>query len=345
MKRIILILIAFIVFLVASIVETTGVSAGNPPDPAKSSISGNSAPADGSTYSSVTIVLRDASGNNLTGNDWVTITSSNTSTSFDPSTVTLDGSGTFYVKMRSTYVGNVPITVTDKTTANTQITGSVTFYTPGTLPPPSGACTDPAPGSTAQLTSAVSTDAHSITLTWTDATNPVTYYLTSYGVSSGNYIYGNPNIGPQGTTSYTVGGLSTGTKYYFVIRAGNGCTPGSYSNELSAVAGASAATPTPATTTIVTTPTPPPPTSQTIQTITSTPTPTPTLIPVGQSLPGVPAGSPPGGVAPTPAPTGGLSVGMIVLVGTVLGILIFVGIGIWMLILYRRSHRPPPIAY
>jgi hypothetical protein len=95
-----------------------------------------------------------------------------------------------------------------------------------------------------KITAAESSGDHSITLTWTDAANPVTYYLLSYGLSSGNYIYGVPNIGGQGTTAFTVAGLTTGKTYYFVIRAGNGCTPGTFSNEMSAVPGA-AATPQP----------------------------------------------------------------------------------------------------
>ena len=61
-----------------------------------------------------------------------------------------------------------------------------------------------------------------------------------------SYIYGNPNIGSQGTTSYTVGSLSSGKKYYFVVKAINGCTPGSFSNEVSTIAGESVVnTPTP----------------------------------------------------------------------------------------------------
>jgi hypothetical protein len=226
-------------FVLIVFVVPPSVFAGNPPDQGKSTISGTSVPADGLTSSKVTIVLRDSSGNTLPGNDSMLITSSNSSTSFNPSSVTLDGSGIIYTQMKSSFVGSVPVTVTDNSTSNAQITGYVAFYQPGTTPPSLGACTDPAPGSTAQLTSAVSSGANSITLTWIDASNPVTYYLVSYGLSSGNYIYGNPNIGGQGTTSFTVGGLTTGKKYFFVVRAGNGCMPGVFSHEVSAVAGAS----------------------------------------------------------------------------------------------------------
>jgi hypothetical protein len=86
-----------------------------------------------------------------------------------------------------------------------------------------------------------------ITLTWTDTADPVSYYLVSYGLSSGQYIYGNPNVGGQGTTSYTIGNLANGTIYYFVVRAISGCTPGSFSNEVSAetTGGIVVVTPTP----------------------------------------------------------------------------------------------------
>lgn len=95
-------------------------------------------------------------------------------------------------------------------------------------------CNDTKPGSAPTLTSATTSGANQITLTWSKASNPVTYYLITYGTSSGSQQFGNPNIGGSGTTSFTVSGLSGGVTYYFKVRAGNGCTPGDYSNELSA---------------------------------------------------------------------------------------------------------------
>jgi len=94
-------------------------------------------------------------------------------------------------------------------------------------------CTDIPPGGAPTLTSAVG-GVNSVTLTWTPATDPVSYYLIAYGTSSGSYQFGNPNIGGKGTTSYTISGLSGGVTYYFVVRAGNGCAPGPFSNELAA---------------------------------------------------------------------------------------------------------------
>jgi len=327
MKRIAGIL-ASICFFALILWVPHGVYAGNPPD-SSSTVSGNSAPADGSTTTTITITLKNANVN-LSSSDNILITS-DSNTHFNPSNVTLDGSGTFTTQMYSTTVGSVPIIITDTTTNTNNLTiGSITFYQPGsatptpTPTPNPNACTDAAPGGTAKLTSAVSAGPHSITLTWTDAPNPVSYYLLSYGLSSGNYMYGNPNIGGQGTTSYTVGSLATGTKYYFAIRAGNGCSPGNYSNEVFAVAGASAVpTPTPTLTVVtVTTDTPTTPTDTPIPTITPAPTEQPTV---------------------TPEPTGGSIVGIVVAIGTAIGVLIVAGIGVWIFIQKRRPR--PPITY
>ncbi|OGH15784.1 MAG: hypothetical protein A3C22_00200 [Candidatus Levybacteria bacterium RIFCSPHIGHO2_02_FULL_37_10] len=75
---------------------------------------------------------------------------------------------------------------------------------------------------------------NSVLLHWLDASDTVSYYLVSYGLSSNKPEYGNPNVGEKGTTFYTVSGLSSGKTYYFKVRAGNGCAPGDFSNELSA---------------------------------------------------------------------------------------------------------------
>lgn len=94
-------------------------------------------------------------------------------------------------------------------------------------------CSDTPPGGAPTLLS-VTAGVNSLALTWNEAPDPVSYYLIAYGTSSGNYQFGNPNIGGKGTTSYSVSNLSGGTTYYFVVRAGNGCSPGPFSNELSA---------------------------------------------------------------------------------------------------------------
>ncbi|MBI2268123.1 MAG: lamin tail domain-containing protein [Candidatus Blackburnbacteria bacterium] len=94
-------------------------------------------------------------------------------------------------------------------------------------------CVDTKPSSAPKLLSAQITGFNEVTLTWSPASDPVTYYLVAYGTKSGELVYGNPDVGGRGTTSFTVEGLSGGKTYYFKVRAGNGCMPGDYSNEVS----------------------------------------------------------------------------------------------------------------
>jgi len=95
-------------------------------------------------------------------------------------------------------------------------------------------CADTLPGGAPVLLSAIP-GVNSVVLTWSEAPDPVSYYLVAYGTASGVYDFGNPNVGGKGTTSYTVFGLSGGTEYFFVVRAGNGCATGPFSNEISAI--------------------------------------------------------------------------------------------------------------
>ncbi len=97
-------------------------------------------------------------------------------------------------------------------------------------------CKDPTPGGPPVLTSAVAGNT-SVKLTWTEAPDPVSYYLVTYGTSQTDREYGFPNVGPKGTASFTVEQLSPGIKYYFQVRAVNGCKGGKLSNKLSAVTG------------------------------------------------------------------------------------------------------------
>lgn len=94
-------------------------------------------------------------------------------------------------------------------------------------------CGDTKPASAPKLLSAQVTGSGKVTLTWSPASEPVSYYLVAYGNKPGEVKYGNPNVGGKDATIYTVGGLGGGT-YYFRVRAGNGCTPGDFSNEMAA---------------------------------------------------------------------------------------------------------------
>ncbi len=97
-------------------------------------------------------------------------------------------------------------------------------------------CNDTAPASAPNILFATG-GTNSVTLTWSEASAPVSYYLVAYGASPSNNTYGNPNVGGNGTTSYTVSGLSGGTNYCFIVRAGNGCKPGPFSGQVCATPG------------------------------------------------------------------------------------------------------------
>ena len=99
-------------------------------------------------------------------------------------------------------------------------------------PPANNQCTDTPPAS-APILNSITAGLNSVTLSWSEGLGPISYYLIAYGDQSGLYQFGNPNIGGQGTISYTINDLSPNQTYYFVVRAGNGCAPGPFSNELS----------------------------------------------------------------------------------------------------------------
>lgn len=231
-KRNVVIIICLI--LSSFILSPHPTRADSIPSESHSSLSVNSTvPADGQTTAIVTVTLRDSSGNPINGHSIVLSDSSNSGVTINTISGTTDVSGHALFSIRSTKAQTDNLDVTD-TTAN------IKFYTLGKITFTIAGCYDSPPGSTPQLVSAVAIGSNKIALTWTSAANPVNHYLVSYGLTSGQYIYGNPNVGGQGTTSYTIGSLSPGKKYYFIVQAVNGCTPGNFSNEISTTAGVAA---------------------------------------------------------------------------------------------------------
>jgi len=205
--------------------------ANSVPDRSHSYLSvSSSVPADGKTTAIITITFKDSSGNPVVGNSVTLEDSSNSGVTITTISGTTDGSGHALFSIKSTKSQTDNLNVTD-TTSN------ITFYNLGEITFTSEGCYDSAPGSAPRLTSAVASGSTQVTLTWTTAANPVTRYLVSYGLGQGQYVYGSPNVGGQGTTSYTVGSLSPGKRYYFVVQAINGCTPGHFSNEVSTIVG------------------------------------------------------------------------------------------------------------
>lgn len=205
--------------------------ADSTPDKDHSDLSvSSSVPADGQTTAIVTVTLRDSSGNAINGHSVALSDSSNSGVTISTILGTTDVNGHALFSIKSSKAQTDNLDVTD-TTAN------IKFYTLGKITFTIAGCSDSPPGSTPQIISAIAKGSNQIVLNWSSAANPVSHYLVSYGQASGQYIYGNPNVGGQGTTSYTVGSLSSGKKYYFVVQAINGCTPGNFSNEVSSIAG------------------------------------------------------------------------------------------------------------
>lgn len=264
-------------FIIFSFIFPIIAFTGNPPDLAHSGLSVSSAvPADGQTQATVTITLKNTSGIAVE-RDSVVLKSPNDSTAvITPTSIIVDSEGHAIFKITSRSPGTYKLNVID-TTTNTAFNGlgNIIFNpTDGQYP-----CTNPVPGSTPQLTLAETLSPNRIALIWTKSSDPVSHYLVAYGLSPGQYQYGNPRIGGRDTTSFIIDSLSPNTKYYFIIKAVNGCTPGNGSNELSAttsVVTETAFTPTQSPTPKITnipSPTVTPPVSSQIPAITA-PTPT-----------------------------------------------------------------------
>jgi hypothetical protein len=100
---------------------------------------------------------------------------------------------------------------------------------PTNTPVPIDGCTADMPSDITNLTA--TGGINTVTLNWS-ASSPVTHYGIRYGISPGSYLYGNVDIG--NTTSYVVGGLSSGFTYYFQVVPINDCQAGNWSNEVSA---------------------------------------------------------------------------------------------------------------
>lgn len=97
-------------------------------------------------------------------------------------------------------------------------------------------CGDAKPTTVPQLLAAIPSGPKKITIYWNKVNGPVNHFVVSYGTKSGVAQYGTPSVGNADTTNFTVDGLAIGTKYFFKVEPVNGCMPGEFSNEVSAVA-------------------------------------------------------------------------------------------------------------
>lgn len=198
------------------------------------------AASDGTSTETVTVHLQDSDQNNVVGSV-VTLSSSNDSTAtFPKNNQTTDSSGNASFTVATTTPGTVKITLLDSTN-NVTFTDwfSLTFYdsTKGCINVPAAPV----------LSSVTSNSDNKVTIVWKNSADPVSNYLVSYGVETAKYIYGAPNIGAQGTTSYTVDGLTGNKKYYFVVAATNNCGRSGFSNEISVIVKPIPSTPIPTT--------------------------------------------------------------------------------------------------
>jgi len=117
--------------------------------------------------------------------------------------------------------------------------------TEGSPPPPTDTPSLPAaPGCSAERpTSApdlfqINAQSNSVRLFFTPITNNRSYYSVSYGTSSDQPEYGVEFSNDQdGVISVDILDLKPNTTYYFKVRAGNGCMPGDWSNELAVKTG------------------------------------------------------------------------------------------------------------
>lgn len=68
-----------------------------------------------------------------------------------------------------------------------------------------------------------------VELNWLNVTQASSWTI-AYGTKSGVYVYGVHNFGNSSSRSIKISNLPSG-RYYFVLRANNGCAPGAFSIE------------------------------------------------------------------------------------------------------------------
>ena len=84
----------------------------------------------------------------------------------------------------------------------------------------------------------VSTTQTEATLSFTPIRDNISYYFVAYGFTPGDMRFGTSfEMGPyDGVINYTVSMLTPGTTYYFMVRGGNGCATGPWSQSVAATA-------------------------------------------------------------------------------------------------------------
>lgn len=96
-------------------------------------------------------------------------------------------------------------------------------------------CSDPPPSNSPHLFQ-IDTSNNSAKLYFTPVNDHLSYYFIAYGYDTNDDRFGIsfPHGLSKGVENYTINALVPNTTYYFKIRGGNGCSPGSWSNILPA---------------------------------------------------------------------------------------------------------------
>jgi hypothetical protein len=159
--------------------------------------------ADGVSTSAVTVTLKDANGNPISGHS-VTVSSGSHATTIAPPSGTTDASGQAIFTVKSTQEGTAMITATD-TTANVVITNTSSITFTDVTPP-------------TNVTNLVATPGDRlVSLTWTaSVSSDVSGYKVYTKVGAGPYDSG-VDVGK--VVSYQKASLTNGTSYTFKVTA------------------------------------------------------------------------------------------------------------------------------
>ena len=112
------------------------------------------------------------------------------------------------------------------TIISVNVAGALAYGTPGPAAPTS--C-DNAKPQKAWLYRVANLGKGKYQLYW-DKADRATSWTIGYGTEPGKYIYGIHNFGDSNSRNLVINTASN-KKFYFVVRANNGCTPGDWSNE------------------------------------------------------------------------------------------------------------------
>ena len=145
------------------------------------------------------------------------------------------GAGAYNVGQASPTPTPTPTPTASPTTAPSGSSGpKSSSRSPRPAKPSDPTCTAEKPASAPDLFQ-IDPGADRLTLYFSPSSGQWDRYFVSYGTTSGSEEYGFEFTNSvTGVVSVDVYALQSNTPYYFQVRAGNGCQPGDWSNELAA---------------------------------------------------------------------------------------------------------------